>query len=71
MKSPATRANVKSKAESHNALLALGFGYCPGEEQAAPPIGPTIVVVSFTAADAAAVTRPMTPAQLCMCLKKR
>lgn len=56
---------------SENALLDLGFGYCSGEERREP--SPAFVIVVRPeppghGVDTAAITRPMTPTQLRVCL---
>ena len=73
MKSTPSAAPVRTTNDSHNALLALGFGHCPGDAEAPSTAERGIVVVRVRAPriDARAVTRPMTPTEVAVTLKTR
>ncbi len=71
MKSPSVPLPQSDTGRSENALLDLGFGYCSGEERRAQ--APVFVIVVRPeppghAMDTTAITRPMTPTQLRVCL---
>jgi len=71
MKSTPSAALVRTSTDSHNALLALGFGHCPGDEEMDSTIDRTIVVVSTPVpkVDPREATRPMTSVEVAISLK--